>query len=277
MSIYTHDTTRSGKINIQKEELWIARSSMEIGDLSIDFPYYGKTPKSPCPFCHSHNVLIDEKLILTARTIRAMVDRNLVLANRTTAIANENMVLANRTTAIVNENPILANRTMAVANEKLALANKTMAIANEKLALLANKTMAMANEKLALANKTMAMANEKLALANKTMAMAVGNKNTKWAAGASEIGKFCGTNPVAPASQEYETVTGRGLNTKTEPNPLIDGSPSITLCDRKDKDPGDARSVSEEDGYHQLHDPKVRDRLLRAQRFLDDLKEGITL
>ncbi|WP_281289933.1 hypothetical protein [Pasteuria penetrans] len=40
MSIHTRDTTLSGKINIQKEESWIARNSMKIGDLSIDFSYY---------------------------------------------------------------------------------------------------------------------------------------------------------------------------------------------------------------------------------------------
>ncbi|WP_149453187.1 IS256 family transposase [Pasteuria penetrans] len=204
MSIHTHNTTLSGKINIQKEESWIARNSMKIGDRSIDSPYCGKTLKSTCPFCHSHNVLIDEKLILTDRTIVAM------------------------------------------ANEKLALANETMA---------------MANEKLALANETMAMANEKLALANKATAMAAGNKDTKWSAVAGEIGKLHSTNP-SPAPQE------------TEHNPLIEDSPSITLRDGKDKGPGNARS--EGDGYHQLHDPKTRDRFLRAQRFFDDLKEGIT-
>ncbi|WP_149453652.1 hypothetical protein [Pasteuria penetrans] len=261
MSTHIHDTTLSGKINIQKEESWIDRSSMRIGNLSIDLPYYGKTQKSPCPFCHSHNVLIDQKLILTDKTIMAMVDRNLASANRTTAIANENMALANRTTAVANENMALANKTMAMADEKMALANKTIAMADEKMAL-ANKTMAMADEKMALANKTMATANEKMALANKTTAMEAGNKNTKWVAVADEVGKFRSTNP-SPASQE------------TEPNPLIDGSPSVTLHDRKDKGPRNARS--ERDGYHQLHDPKVRDRFLRAQRFLDGLKEGITL
>jgi Transposase, Mutator family len=94
--------------------------------------------------------------------------------------------------------------------------------------------------------------------------MAAGNKDTN------------STDPH-PASQEYETVTEKGLqarNEETKPNPPIDGSLSITSHDRKDKGPGDV--PSERDGYHELHDPKVRDQFLRAQRFLDDLKEGIT-
>ncbi|WP_149454134.1 hypothetical protein [Pasteuria penetrans] len=89
MSVHTYNTTLSGKINIQKEESWIARNSMKIGDRSIDSPYCGKTLKSTCPFCHSHNVLIDEKLILTDRTIMAMANEKLALANETMAMANE--------------------------------------------------------------------------------------------------------------------------------------------------------------------------------------------
>ena len=65
-------------------------------------------------------------------------DRNIALANRTTALEDRSTAVANRTTALEDRFTALANRTTVLEDRSTALANRTTTLADKTTALAAH-------------------------------------------------------------------------------------------------------------------------------------------